>query len=546
MRWERFRETTVVWTAAAALAVVMTYPLAFGLGRLGRLDTGDGRFSIWNVAWVSRALLHDPVHVFDANIFYPHTGTLAYSEANLVAGALGAPAYALTGNAYAAHNTAVLWAFVLSSVGMYYLARYLTRSRAAAGVAAILFAFCPFIFARTAHIQLLMTAGLPFTLLAFHRVVDRPETWRAVVLGIALWLTALACGYYGIFAGLMVSCGSLYYLTARRRWRDWRTLAALAGGTTVAALLTWPFLRPYFSLTGRSGPFRALEESSQHSANWGAYLAAAGLGDRWLQAFAGRWQEVLFPGIITLVLAAAGTWMALTRRAERGHRETVGFYLLLGAVTFWLSFGPAAGLYSLAYRWVPAFTLMRAPGRFGIMVTLALVVIAAHGLAALLARRRRSWAVAAVIGLAALVELAPIPLNYRDVPPPPEPYVLLAHLPPGPVVEFPFFYREQDFHRHTVYMLASTAHWLPLVNGYSDYFPPDFLQTVIPISSFPNEESFRILRDRRARYAVFHLNYYDRRSWPKVLARIEQYRPYLRPLVTGGDIWLFEIVGWPS
>ena len=58
---------------------------------------------------------------------------------------------------------------------MYYLSRYLTGSRPAAAVAAVLFAFCPYIWARTAHIQLLMTAGLPFSLLAAHRMIDRPE-----------------------------------------------------------------------------------------------------------------------------------------------------------------------------------------------------------------------------------------------------------------------------------------------------------------------------------------------------------------------------------
>ena len=40
-------------------------------------------------------------------------------------------------------------------------------------MSAIGFAFCPFVFAHTAHIQLLMTAGLPFTLLAFHRLPGR-------------------------------------------------------------------------------------------------------------------------------------------------------------------------------------------------------------------------------------------------------------------------------------------------------------------------------------------------------------------------------------
>ena len=57
----------------------------------------------------------------------------------------------------------MLLAFVLSATGMYYLVRHLTGDRRAAAISAIGFAFCPFVFAHTAHIQLLMTAGLPFT-----------------------------------------------------------------------------------------------------------------------------------------------------------------------------------------------------------------------------------------------------------------------------------------------------------------------------------------------------------------------------------------------
>ena len=87
---------------------------------------------------------------------------------------------------------------------MYYLVRYLTGDRRAAAVSAIGFAFCPFVFAHTAHIQLLMTAGLPFTLLAFHRLADRPSAGRGAALGAAMAAQAICCGYYGVFVCLMV------------------------------------------------------------------------------------------------------------------------------------------------------------------------------------------------------------------------------------------------------------------------------------------------------------------------------------------------------
>ena len=62
----------------ALLVVVMTAPTLTHPATVGRVDTNDGRFSIWNVAWIDHAVTTDPSHLLDANIFHPHTGTLAY------------------------------------------------------------------------------------------------------------------------------------------------------------------------------------------------------------------------------------------------------------------------------------------------------------------------------------------------------------------------------------------------------------------------------------------------------------------------------------
>jgi hypothetical protein len=52
----------------AILTAALTYPTAFTLGHVGRVDNGDGKLSIWNVAWVARTLVVDPLHVVDANM----------------------------------------------------------------------------------------------------------------------------------------------------------------------------------------------------------------------------------------------------------------------------------------------------------------------------------------------------------------------------------------------------------------------------------------------------------------------------------------------
>jgi hypothetical protein len=113
-------------------------------------------------------------------------------------------------------------------------------------------------------------------------------------------------------------------------------------------------------------------------------------------------------------------------------------------------------------------------------------------------------------------------------------------------VELPFYWSRHDFPRHARYMFNSTYHWQPLINGYSDHIPADFRAMVVPVSSFPTLESFHILKELGARYAVFHLGYYDHRSREKLMDRLEEYQHYLYPLSREDDVWLFDIVGWPD
>ena len=84
--------------------------------------------------------------------------------------------------------------------------------------------------------------------------------------------------------------------------------------------------------------------------------------------------------------------------------------------TFWLTFGPKAGLYTLLYYTVPVFSFLRAPSRAGIVVTLCLVVLAAPALIALM-RRQAANAAFAVLLVLAVADLYRAPLRMREAPP---------------------------------------------------------------------------------------------------------------------------------
>lgn len=542
MRWRGPIEATLVVLAATALTAVLTYPVAFTIDRIGRINTDDGRWSIWVVSWVAHALTSRPLQLYQANIFYPERDALAFSEANLGAGALAAPVWAITENPYTTHNVAFLAAFVIAFAGAYYLARYLTGSRPAAAVAAVLFAFCPFIFARTAHIQLMFIGWIPFCLLAFHRLVDRPTLSRSVTLGLLLWVTALFCAYYGIFAALMIGLGTLVYAVSRGLWRmpDYWIAIALAAFVSIA--LTVPFFLPYLTVQGEGGFVRTLDDARQYSADFGAWAASSAWAHRWWLPALGGFKEVLFPGILTTGLGAVGAWLLL-RRA----RDTALLYLACALFAFWSSFGPDAGLYTAFYETIPVFSFLRAPSRMGIIVTLALVLFASATIAELLTRVRRRLLVTGALIVLAIAELTTMPLTqFRVVEPLSPVYRLLATLPHGAVVEFPYFWERSDFPRHARYMLNSTAHWKPLINGYSDHIPAEFRRTVLTLSSFPSRESFAILARSGARYVVFHLDMYDSRLRARLMDRLDTYSDYLRPLAKDEAVWLYEIVDWPN
>ena len=536
----RLVELAAVVVISSCLAIAMTWPLAARIGEVGRVDNADGQFAIWNVGWVARTLVVDPLHVFDANIFYPHKRTLAYSDANLGAGTLAIPAYWATGSAITAHNVVVLLGFVLTATSTYYLVGFLTCDRGAAAVSAICFTFTPFVFAHTSHIQLLMTAGLPLSMLMFHRLIEDVSPGRGAALGAAMVATALLCGYYGVFAILMIGYSVVIVAATRRWWLNRKYWVSLAVGAAVALVLITPVFLPYLSLQRETGFERSLSDARPFSANWSDYLASASNAHAWMLGYLPQWIDVSFPGFIASVFALAGAWIAYKRR----RNELLAIYGGIAVLACWASFGPAGGLYSVLYGAVPLFTWLRAPSRFGIVVVFAIAVLAGVGVSAFLSRVANRRLIAVLVAIVAVVELR-VSFVWRDVPPFDPVYHTLAAQPPGPVIELPFYYLRSMFPLHAAYMLSSTTHWMPIVNGYSDFFPQDFRNNVLTLAPFPTVPAMKLLEPGRVRYAVFHMGGYNNDNRRDVEARLMELNQYFRPLYVSDQTRLYEIVGYP-
>ncbi|OFW06523.1 MAG: hypothetical protein A3H96_12680 [Acidobacteria bacterium RIFCSPLOWO2_02_FULL_67_36] len=545
---------TGVLAVAVAVVVLMTWPLAKGMGRLGRTGSGDGLFSIWNVAWVARTIVADPVNLFRANIFFPHEHALAYSEANIGAGVLAIPAWWLTQNPYTALNTALLLAFATNLIGMWLLARYLCRDKAAAAIAALIFSFCPYLFSHTAHIQLLMAGGIPLSLLMLHRVADAPSWKTALALGLALAVQALSCAYYGIFTGLVVGYAALFLTVSRATCRTFAFWRALAIAAAASGLCVLPFFLPYIDIREQHNFRRSIEEAMTYSGNLMSYLTSSSHAHKPVLALARRLGPfegmVGFPGYLAIVFGLSGLAMgavAARRSADRPfERETALLYGSIGVLALWASLGPRLGLYTALFRAVPLFSFLRAPSRFNLVVVFSLAVLASLALSRLFqmvgGTRRRL--LAAGLAAAAIAELNILPFPWEAAPRLPPSYRVLAKLPRGPLAEFPFYGARSVFHLHTQYQVFSTAHWMPMLNGYSDVIPVDFRETAPILESFPSNEAFDVLRKRRTRYVGVHWDMYGQRE-EEIRTRLIPFRAYLQIVAEDEMMTLYEVIRFP-
>ena len=536
------RDACVATILAVLLSVALTWPLAAGLGSTGRIDSGDGRHGVWNVAWVAHALTTAPTTLFDANIFFPNKHALAFSEANLVAGVLAIPAWVVTGgNPYAAYNSVVLMAFTFAALSAYLLARTVGSTRFGAAIAALIYGYSPYMFSHLPHIQLLMTFGPALSLAMLHRFVDQPTVRRAVALGVSLTVTGLACAYYGIFIGLIVTIGVLWFAVADGRWRSWQywALAALAAAITVACVA--PVFIPYLGIHD-DGFVRRLEEARPYSTTGRAFLASAVIVHRWMLPLIGEWRDVLFPGFLSIALSLIALVLALRQRARW---RMVGFYLVVAVASYWIAMGPDAGLYTLLYNTLPVFSFLRAPIRIGVLVTLVTGVLAALALTWLSARVRAFRPAGLALITIAVIESWVGPLQLAAAPEVPAVYERLARMPRAGVAEFPYYRGSTERFLNTDYMLMSTFHWQPILNGYSDHFPPDYYTSRPVLNQFPSQAAVDLMREKGVRWVVVH---YDRnwhtRAGAEIRIQLGSANLGMR-LVEDGPSWsLYEII-WP-
>lgn len=360
------------WGATAAytvLAVVLTWPLARGLGRDIPSDLGDPLLNTWILAWVADHLwriLGGDLTAFatfwHANIFYPEPYALAYSEALLPQAVQILPVYGLTKNAILCYDLVFLSTFVLSGLGTYLLVRQLAGDGRAAFVAGLLYGFALYRVSQFPHLQVLSSQWMPFVLYGLRRYFEAGHGWALAGAGLALLVQNLSCGYYLFFFAPILGVYLVWELVTRERWRDLRPAAAVSATLVAAYGATAAVLWPYYAL-GSHVLQRGMEEILYYSADVYSYVTTHEAVRLWgpaLQVLP-KPEGELFPGATPVVLSL----LALAWQGRRAWRRAAASARDGSPRPWWLRWRPAIAAVAavVLVLYVGAFVLVLVRGR---------------------------------------------------------------------------------------------------------------------------------------------------------------------------------------
>jgi hypothetical protein len=504
------RELVGACAVGLLLAIVISWPLALHLGSRIAPDLGDPIRTAWQIAWVGHALLHQPLHLWSSNAFWPAQHSLAFSDS-----LLGYAPAALVGHgptaAIVRYNLLFLFAYALAFVGPYLLARELGLGRGGAAVAGAAFAYAPFRAAEAGHLHVLSSGGIALTLFLLLRGYRRGSVatlaagWLVAAWQLSLGFTlGLQLAY--LLAALALVAGVQWLRGGRRRLPP-RLVKVSVAGVAVFALVAAFQAQPYVQVShAYPSARRTISEVQRYSAPARALLAAPVSNRVWGAATApvrnslsSKNESDLFPGALIVLLALAG--LAAPVLDRRLRLALLAGAALAALLALGLSSTTGGYPYRLLYDHLPGWDGIRTPGRLLTTTSLGLALLAGAGAHWLLRRRVVFTRAAAPAALAGLLVAAVVFEGAGRLADPVVPVAPAgqAHLR-GPVLELP-----TDPANDRLYQLWSTADWQRIANGNSTFDIPAQDDLRGGMQNFPDAPGVAKLQRLGIRTVVLHM-----------------------------------------
>lgn len=498
--------------------------------------------NLWTVWWNADRAAVGFTGYWDAPIFYPADSTFVFSEAQPTT-LVVAPLVWFQGDAILAYNVYLLITLWLNGLLTFRLLSEQNYTAWSAGVAGIVTQIIPYAAWQLGVLQLTQLWPSLWTMACALKLMRAP-TWRtALELGLAYAITYASCNYHGLFLAVLLPFAGLWGLN--RQWLKFSSwlkvlLAAVVAGGLLAPIVTEQLAQ------SRAHHWQRDDVTVRNlSAKWRDYTDTPSY--QWLES----WEDEasvrhelwpLGPGWLKLIAAACGLILGLLLP---GYRRWTIVVMTFGLLAVWYSLGPEFAVwnispYGLLREHVPGFGQIRSPFRFALFVQLAVTWLAALLIERLIPRVRVQppdvsaedawlvdagliattpqppqrgffwlrWSSAVVIGICLIAETRPLyqPLHVLSLHDPLPPWVeyVREELPAGvPIACLPMSFGTavDDYETETQWMIWGLIHKHPILNGYSGYFPTEYVTLKDELIKFPDQGAPGLVK-LRARYVV--------------------------------------------
>lgn len=356
---------------------------------------GDWGQNMWALWWTRYALLSlEQTPFFTNYLFYPEGITLRFHPLDVSDGLLAMPLYGLLGSDIT-YNLMIWLSFVLGGWGTYLLAHYLTGHRGASFVAGLIFVLSPYHFLRIelGHLNLSTIQWIPFYALFVLKFMREGRRLWSILAVFFLVINALNSWYYVIYCGLL----SLAFIvwpepTQPLKLQLLRRSSCILLVLALSILILSPLLGPMLGLLGSTtliGEHDPLRHSVDLYSFWvpGPPSIWAGWFEEVWISYAAHNREPgasAYLGYTVIILSVLGM-------VGKPRRRQAVWWLFIALGFTLLALGPQLQIdgqildiplpYQLLSTLIPAFSITGIPGRFVVMTSLALAMLAAYGVA---------------------------------------------------------------------------------------------------------------------------------------------------------------------
>jgi len=513
------------------LTFIFTFPLflKFGTHVSGTVHTSELFFTIW-AGWQERFAFLNHIDLNNYHfISYPFS-TIVSSVVVFPVGYSIIKWFSILTNEIIMYNLIITLSFVLSGLFAFILARYLTKNLWAAFFTGLIFAFCPYHFSKSCqYLGLSEIQWLPLYIYSLIRLKDEPGIKGMVLLSAVLFM--FSENYFHVY---LVLIATLLFVIVSLLQKDYSRKVSFVKFLILAAvvvfLLTLPttygIYRAYLFSPSRADSllfYRPFQDLFSQSARPLSYFLPS-ITNPLLGGITGMFlgsnlyginfsEHTLYLGWTAIIISLFVLLKLKRRQANIAEHFYIRYFAWLAVTAWFFSQPPWWNWFGLRifmpsffmYKILPMF---RVYARFGVLVMLAVSVLAGFGLKFILgyfkSKKIRFLIFTVCCGLIMLEFWNYPPFRIIDISQPPEVYVWLKQQPSDIVIaEYPLYLKDarvEDW-------LYQTKHHKRIINGaHPGSYAYKVAKSIEKLSAL---NSARTLKWLGVKYVIVHRGYYQ-------------------------------------